>query len=71
MPRIGVMIAQGYHFGAPTQEAEEIDARVVEGLKCRKCGGSMHYEGYHRQSRGYTEYVALAVCNRCGYELAF
>jgi hypothetical protein len=65
------MIGQGYHFGAPTQEAEDIDAHVAEGLTCRKCGGPMRYEGYTRQSRGYTEYVALAVCNRCGYELAF
>ena len=71
MPDIAVMVAQDYHFGAPTQEAEEMDAQVVEGLKCRKCGVSMHYEGYHRQSRGYSEYVALAVCDDCGYELAF
>ena len=71
MHSIAHMVGQGYQFGAPSQEAEEIDAQVAEGLKCRKCGGPMRYEGYHRQSRGYTEYVALAVCNRCGYELAF
>ena len=71
MHSVTQMVAQGYHFGAPSQEAEEIDAQVAESLKCRKCGGSMWYEGYHKNGGGYTEYVALAVCNDCGYELAF
>lgn len=61
------MVAQGYHFGAPSWEAEEIDAQVAQGLKCPKCGGPMHYEGYHKR----TEYVALAVCNNCHYRRAF
>ena len=71
MHSIVQMVAQGYRFGAPTQEVEEMDAQVVEGLECCKCGSSMHYEGYHRNGRGYSEYVALAVCNGCGYEIAF
>ena len=65
------MIADGYRFGAPSWEAEEIDAQVAQGLKCPKCGGSMHYEGYHKRSSGFTEYVALAVCNNCHHQLAF
>ena len=71
MYNIAQMVGQGYQVGAPTQEAEEIDTRVAEGLRCRKCGGCMHYEGFHRNDGGYSEYVALAVCNECGYEVAF
>ena len=65
------MVDRGYHFGAPSQEAEDIDSQVAARMKCRKCGGSMHYEGYHKNGRGYSEYVALAVCSCCGYEVAF
>ena len=61
------MLAQGYHFGAPTWEAEEIDAQVAQSLKCRKCDGSMRYQGYHN----HTEYIALAICCHCGREVAF
>ena len=61
------MVAQGYRFGAPTQEAEDIDVQVVERLKCPRCKGSMHYEGYHRRG----SYVALAVCDHCGWDQAF
>ena len=71
MHTIAQMVAQGYRVGAPTQEVEEMDAQVVEGQPCPKCGGPMHYEGYHLSSPGYSEYVALAVCDDCGYELAF
>jgi DNA-directed RNA polymerase subunit M/transcription elongation factor TFIIS len=65
------MIAQGYHFGAPTMEAEEIDAEVASGIKCPKCGGPMYYEGYHRRTQAYCEYIALAVCTHCGYAFPF
>jgi hypothetical protein len=61
------MIGQGYRYGAPTQEAEDIDVQVTKTMKCRKCGGPMRYEGYHRQD----EYIALAICVRCGHETAF
>jgi C4-type Zn-finger protein len=71
MHTIAQMVAQGYHVGAPTQEVEEMDAQVVEGQPCPKCGGLMRYEGYHRRTPGYCEYVALAVCDDCGYEVAF
>ena len=71
MHSIAHMVAQGYQFGAPSQEAEEIDTQVAEGLKCRRSGGSMRYEGYHKNDGGYSEYVALAVCNECGYAAAF
>jgi len=71
MHTIAQVVAQGYHLGAPSQEAEDIDAQVAEGLKCRKCGSPMRYEGYHRRTNGYCEYVALAVCTHCGHEVAF
>ena len=71
MHSIAYMAAQGYHFGAPTQEAEEIDVQVAESLRCPRCGDPMRYAGYHRQTRGYTEYVALAICSRCGYAVSF
>jgi hypothetical protein len=67
MYTLAQMIGQGYRYGAPTQEAEDIDVQVTKSMKCRKCGGSMHYEGYHRPG----EYVAVAVCNECGREVAF
>ena len=65
------MITQGYRFGAPSQEAEEIDAQIAESQPCPQCGGSMHYEGYHRQDNGRTQYIALAVCNSCDHEISF
>jgi len=64
------MIAQGYRFGAPSAEAEEIDAQIASGIECPKCGRSMHYEGYCR-SNGKLSYIALAVCNGCGHEIEF
>ena len=67
MHSITQMVAQGYHFGAPSQEAEDIDAQIAARMKCRKCGGGMRYAGYHRQG----EYLALAVCDDCGHEIAF
>jgi hypothetical protein len=67
MHSIAQMVGQGYRFGAPSAEAEEIDVQVAQNMKCRKCGGPMRYEGYHRQG----EYVALAICIRCGHETAF
>ena len=71
MHSITQMVAQGYSFGAPSQAAEEIDSQVAARMKCRKCGGSMHYEGFHKNGGSYAEYVALAVCNKCGHEQAF
>ena len=61
------MMAQGYRCGAPSQEAEDIDAQVVERLQCPRCSGAMHYKGFHKPN----EYVALAVCNQCGHTLSF
>jgi hypothetical protein len=71
MHTLEYLVGAGYKPGAPTPEAEDIDARMAESQPCRKCGGPMHYEGYHRRHNGHTEYVALAVCNRCGYEISF
>jgi transcription elongation factor Elf1 len=61
------MAAEGYRFGAPSQEAEDIDAQVAEHMNCGKCGSSMRYEGYYKLH----EYIALAVCNRCGHQVEF
>ena len=72
MHTIAQMVAQGYHVGAPTQEVEEMDAQVIEGHPCPRCGGPMRYEGYYRRTPIYSEYVArAAVCDDCGCELAF
>ena len=71
MDSLAQMVAQGYRIGAPTFEVEEMDAQAIAGMKCPKCGGLVHYEGYHRHTRGCTEYVALAVCNKCGHQRAF
>ena len=71
MHALAQMIAQGYHVGAPTPEAEEMDTKAIEGYLCPKCGSPLHYEGYCLQDPGYQSYVALAVCDACGYELAF
>jgi predicted RNA-binding Zn-ribbon protein involved in translation (DUF1610 family) len=65
------LVAQGYRPGAPTPEAEAIDVEVAQAHPCPECGGQMRYEGYHRQHNGYTEYVALAICNDCGHEISF
>ena len=60
------MIKQGYRPGAPSSKAEEIDAEVVDGTIC-KCGAEMHYEAWHKPG----EYIALAVCSRCGRIISF
>jgi len=56
-----------YERGAPSEEAEMIDAEIAEKMECRKCGGSCHYSGWYRPG----SYIALAVCNRCGHEMEF
>ena len=64
-------IALGYKPGAPTPEAEAIDVEVAQAHPCPKCGGQMHYDGYHRHRNGRIEYIALAVCNDCGHVISF
>jgi hypothetical protein len=61
------MISQGYTPGAPSQQAEEIDAAVAERHPCSKCGGKMYYDAYHTQ----TSYIAFAVCRACGCRVEF
>ena len=65
------MVVGGYKAGAPTMEAEAIDAQIAESRPCPSCDGQMRYQGYHRHYNGYTEYVALAVCNTCGRKISF
>ena len=64
-------IALGYQPGAPTPEAEAIDVEVAQAHPCPKCGGQMHYDGYHRHRNGRLEYVALAICEECGHVVSF
>ena len=71
MHTLAQRVAGGYQPGAPTPEAEAIDAEVAEAHPCPKCGGQMRYDGYHRHENGYTEYVALAVCKSCGHVISF
>lgn len=71
MTSFGQMIDQSYQYGAPTQEIEEMDAHAIAAMKCRHCGGPVHYKGYFHDGPAYSEYVALAICNRCGHEQAF
>ena len=71
MHSVEQMIALGYRIGAPTPAAEEIDSEIARGMKCPKCGRNMHYEGFYCRSNGDFSYIALAVCNKCGYELEF
>ena len=61
------LLQDGYEFGAPTVEADRGDAAVAEAMTCKRCGSSMHFEGYHTA----TSYIALAVCNKCQHEEEF
>jgi len=68
MPSYGYELLEcGYKFGAPSAEVEKIDTFIAKGRRCKKCGSSMHYEGYHNG----TSYIALMVCNQCGNEVEF
>ena len=71
MPTLDYLVSNSYQPGAPSPEAEDIDAHIAESQPCPKCRGPMRYAGYYRHYHGHTEYVALAVCNRCGYEVSF
>ena len=71
MHTIAQMVAQGYRVGAPSQEAEDIDAQVAGRMRCHKCSGPMRYEGYHKRSGSHAEYVALATCTHCGHQIEF
>ena len=67
MLNVDQMLIDGYRFGAPSEEAEQIDVEVAREMTCPKCQGAMRYEGYHRPG----EYIALAVCRHCGHEISF
>ena len=71
MDHLSPFAASGYKPGAPTLEAEAIDSEIAESRPCPSCSGQMRYQGYHRHYNGYTEYVALAVCNNCGRKISF
>ena len=62
------LIQCGYRPYSPSQEVAEMDAEIAEAQPCSKCGGPMHYEAYTNESGSY---IALAVCNDCGYEEEF
>ena len=61
------LLTVGYLAGAPHVDTEALDATIVALMRCPKCRGKMHYEGYHNDG----SYIALAVCNQCGYEKEF
>jgi len=61
------LLTVGYLPGAPHTDTERLDAKIVALMRCPKCRSKMHYEGYHNDG----SYVALAVCNQCGYEKEF
>jgi ribosomal protein L37AE/L43A len=67
MYTFGRIAAEGHRFGALSQEAKDIDAQVAQRMRCPKCVDSMHYEGYYKRHA----YIALAVCNHCGYTIEF
>ena len=71
MYSLAQMVAEGYRFGAPSEEAADIDAVIAERHPCPRCGGPMRYEAYHKRRAGYCSYIALAVCNRCGHQVEF
>ena len=64
-------IEEGYTWGAPSQEAEQIDGQIAEGMTCQKCGHGMTYDGRHRDTPWGYEYVAAAECPKCGYRVEF
>lgn len=59
----------GYEYGAPSWEVEEIDAEIVSKMKCPLCGGPMRYEPYW--AKDSNSYISLAVCDPCKYTYAF
>jgi hypothetical protein len=59
------MLIRGWRAAAPAREAGEIDAQVADGLRCHKCQGPIHHQGFHRFRRDHTEHLALAVCDVC------
>ena len=71
MDHLTPMLVGGYKPGAPSLEAETMDAEIAESRPCPSCGGQMRYQGYHRHYDGYTEYVALALCTCCGRKISF
>ena len=64
---LDTMVKNGYKWGAPTTEVENIDAAIVAKMRCPKCGSKMHYDGYHKNN----SYIALAVCNLCKHQIEF
>ena len=60
-------LEQGYSPGAPSQQAEDIDAAVAERTPCRRCGGTMYSQGFHKPGA----YIVYAVCRLCGYSVEF
>ena len=57
----------GYRHGAPSAEAEAIDAQVAEESPCRECDGPCYFEPFSKPG----SYHAFAVCLVCGHEEEF
>ena len=72
MTNLKKLTVDGHKLGALSTEARAIDSTVARRRRCGHCRGRMHYEGYQQHhDNGYTEYAALAVCDRCGREIEF
>ncbi len=57
----------GYRPGAPSAEAEAIDAQVAEDSPCRECDGPCYYKAFSKPG----SYRAFAICLNCGHEEEF
>jgi transcription elongation factor Elf1 len=56
-----------YTYGAPSEEIAKNDARIAEKIPCPYCGTRCYYEAWHREG----SYIALAVCDSCGWYVEF
>lgn len=71
------MIERGLHPGAPSAEAYEIDAPIVERDPCPDCGGRVTFEAYSAPrgvglfGKPRYEYHAFGVCRACDAAFEF
>lgn len=62
---------EGYHIGAPSLEAAEIDSGVAANATCEVCGHTgMDYEPYTRPAP-HRSYRVVAACRECGSGFEF
>jgi len=55
---------EGYTWGAPSYDAQEIDKQVANNAKCEKCGyNGLCYRPFHKPD----SYRAFILCPDCGH----